>query len=156
MPWLQESKDGDLRRWLGMFLQEQAKGLAGAAGWDTEMQLAEAFRLERFGDLEPLFQMMAEPLEGAEPAPVRAELEQVHETPVDEQTAAHLIPLDIHERVRLMGHHHLCAGAFDELLAQPVFRLGYATLVEHLKPNPDLIVETIYGYGLFCYQCGYF
>jgi hypothetical protein len=139
-----------------MFLQEQAKGLAEAAGWDTEVKLAEAFRMERFGDLEPLFQMMAEPLEDFEPAPVRVELEQIHQTTVDEKQQAHLIPLDINERVRIMGHHHLCAGAFDELLNLPVFQLGYASLVEHLKPTPDLIVETVYGYGLFCYHCGYF
>jgi LmbE family N-acetylglucosaminyl deacetylase len=154
--WLQESKDGNLKPLVGMFLQEQAKGLAEAAGWDTEVKLAEAFRMERFGDLEPLFQMMAEPLEDFEPAPVRVELEQIHQTTVDEKQQAHLIPLDINERVRIMGHHHLCAGAFDELLNLPVFQLGYASLVEHLKPTPDLIVETVYGYGLFCYHCGYF
>jgi LmbE family N-acetylglucosaminyl deacetylase len=161
--WLQESKDGDLKPLIGMFLQEQAKEQAVAAGWDTEVKLAEAFRLERFGSLEPLFQMMAEPLENAEPSPVRPELDQVPGAPVDapqgrfaEKQQAHLIPLDIHDRVRLMGHHHLCAGAFDELLNLPVFQLGYASLVEHLKPNPDLIVETVYGYGLFCYHCGYF
>jgi hypothetical protein len=44
---------------------------------------------------------------------------------------AHLIPVDSHERIRLIGHHHLCVGAFDELL----------------KPLPDLVVETVYGYG---------
>ena len=156
VPWLQESKEGDLKPLIGMFMQEQAKELAEAAGWDTEEKLAEAFRLERFGSLEPLFQMMAQPLENAEPAPVRIELEQPHEVQVDEKQQAHLIPVDIHERVRLMGHHHLCAGAFNELLELPVFQLGYASLVEHLKPNPDLIVETVYGYGLFCYHCGYF
>ena len=156
VPWLQESKEGDLKPLIGMFMQEQAKELAEAAGWDTEEKLAEAFRLERFGSLEPLFQMMAQPLENAEPAPVRIELEQPHEVQVDVKQQAHLIPVDIHERVRLMGHHHLCAGAFNELLELPVFQLGYASLVEHLKPNPDLIVETVYGYGLFCYHCGYF
>jgi len=156
VPWLQESKEGDLKPLIGMFMQEQAKELAEAAGWDTEEKLAEAYRLERFGSLEPLFQMMAQPLENAEPAPVRIELEQPHEVHVDEKQQAHLIPVDIHERVRLMGHHHLCAGAFNELLELPVFQLGYASLVEHLKPNPDLIVETVYGYGLFCYHCGYF
>ena len=156
VPWLEESKDGDLKPLVGMFLQEQAKELAHAAGWDTEVYLAEAFRMERFGGLEPLFQMLAEPLENSEPAPVRAELDQVYEILLDEKQQAHLIPLDIHERVRLMGHHHLCAGAFDELLNLPAFRLGYASLVEHLAPNPDLVVETVYGYGLFCYHCGYF
>jgi hypothetical protein len=67
--WLQESREGDLQPLLAMFLQEQAKALAIEAGWDGETQLAEAFRMERFGDLEPLFQMMAEPLPSAEPAP---------------------------------------------------------------------------------------
>ena len=156
VPWLQESKDGDLKPLVGMFLQEQAKGLAQAAGWDTEVHLAEAFRMERFGDLEPLFQMMAEPLENSEPAPIRMELDQPNEVQIDKSQLAHLIPVDIHERVRLMGHHHLCAGAFDELLNLPVFQLGYASLVEHLKPDPDLVIETVYGYGLFCYHCGYF
>jgi LmbE family N-acetylglucosaminyl deacetylase len=73
VPWLEASMEGDMRPLLGMFLQEQSKGLAIEAGWDSEIHLAEAFRLERFGDLEPLFQMMAEPLENAEPAPVREE-----------------------------------------------------------------------------------
>lgn len=154
--WLQDSKEGDLKPLVGMFLQEQAKALAEEAGWDTEVKLAEAYRLERFGGLEPLFQMMAEPLDGAEPAPERPELDQPHDSSVDEKQQSFLIPEDIHERVRIMGHHHLCAGAFDELLQLPVFRLGYASLVEHLDPHPDLIIETVYGYGLFCYHCGYF
>lgn len=156
VPWLQESKDGNLKPLIGLFLQEQAKELAQTAGWDTEVCLAEAFRMERFGDLEPLFQMMAEPLEGSEPGPEHAEFELPHPTLPDEKQQAHLIPVDIHERIRLMGHHHLCAGAFDELLKLPVFQLAYASLVEHLKPHPDLIVETVYGYGFFCYHCGYF
>lgn len=154
--WLEDSMEGDLQPLLAMFMQEQAKGLAEAAGWDTETHLAEAFRMERFGDLEPLFQIMAEPLENTQPAPERAELDQPHGAAPDQSQLAHLIPQDIHERVRLMGHHHLCAGAFEELLNVPVFRLGYSTLVEHLKPNPELIIETVYGYGLFCYHCGYF
>ncbi len=154
--WLRDSIEGDMKPLIGLFLQEQAKELAQAAGWDTEVCLAEAFRLERFGGLEPLFQMMAEPLEHAESGPVRAGLEKPHESPLDERQQEHLIPQDIHERIRTMGHHHLCAGAFDELLKLPVFQLGYASLVEHLKPHPDLIVETVYGYGLFCYHCGYF
>jgi len=155
VPWLEESMEGDLRPLLAMFIQEQAKGLAGAAGWDTETHLAEAFRLERFGDLEPLFQMMAEPLENTEPAPIREELEQSHELPWDEEQLRHIIPKDIAERVRLMGHHHLCAGAFEALIAQPTFRLGYASLIDYFTPNPDLVIESIYGYDLFCYQCGY-
>jgi len=155
VPWLEESIEGDLRPLLGMFIQEQAKELAIQAGWDSETHLAEAFRLERFGDLEPLFQMMAEPLQDAEPAAPRPELEQTHESPWDEEQLRHIIPQDIATRVRLMGHHHLCTGAFQELIAQPTFRLGYASLVDHFNPDPDLIIESIYGYDLFCYQCGY-
>ncbi len=155
VPWLEESMEGDMRPLLAMFIQEQAKGLAEAAGWDTETHLAEAFRLDRFGGLEPLFQLMAEPLDGVEPAPIREELEEIHELPWDEEQLRHIIPKDIGERVRLMGHHHLCAGAFEELMAQPTFRIGYASLVDHFKPDPDLLIESIYGYDLFCYQCGY-
>ena len=155
VPWLKDSMEGDMRPLLAMFLQEQSKALAVEAGWDSEIYLAEAFRLERFGDLEPLFQLMAEPLENAEPAPVRAELEQSHELPWGDEQLRHIIPQDIAERVRLMGHHHLCAGAFEELIAQPTFRLGYSTLVDLFNPDPNLIIESIYGYDLFCYQCGY-
>jgi LmbE family N-acetylglucosaminyl deacetylase len=155
VPWLQESMEGDMRPLLAMFLQEQSKGLAVEAGWDSELHLAEAFRLERFGDLEPLFQLMAEPLENAEPSPQRAELEQKHELPWDTEQLRHIIPKDMAERVRLMGHHHLCAGAFEQLIAQPTFRLGYSTLVDLFNPDPNLIIESIYGYDLFCYQCGY-
>lgn len=155
IPWLEEAMYGDMRPLLGMFLQEQAKGLAIEAGWDPELHLAEAFRLERFGDLEPLFQMMGEPLADATPAPERESLEQPHSQPWGEEQLRHILPRDIDQRVRLMGHHHLCVGAFEQLLAQPTFRLGYASLVEHLKPHSDLIVESIYGYDLFCYQCGY-
>jgi len=74
--WLEESKEGDLKPLIGLFLQEQAKEQAQEAGWDTEVHRAEAFRVERFGSLEPLFQMMAEPLENADPMPVRGEFEQ--------------------------------------------------------------------------------
>ena len=155
VPWLQESMEGDMRPLLAMFLQEQSKGLAVEAGWDSELHMAEAFRLERFGDLEPLFQLMAEPLENAELPPLRAELEQKHELPWDAEQLRHIIPKDMAERVRLMGHHHLCAGAFEQLIAQPTFRLGYSTLVDLFNPDPNLIIESIYGYDLFCYQCGY-
>jgi LmbE family N-acetylglucosaminyl deacetylase len=156
VPWLQETKNGNLKPLIGLFLQEQAKELAQTVGWDTDVCLAEAFRMERFGDLEPLFQTMAEPLENSEPGPEHAEFEMPHPTPHDEKIQAHLIPVDIHERIRLMGHHHLCVGAFDELLKLPVFQLAYSSLMEHLKPHPDLIVETVFGYGFFCYHCGYF
>lgn len=158
LPWLEQAMDGDLQSLIGMFLQEQAKAAAIAAGWDPEEKLAEAFRLERFGDLEPLFQMLAEPLdEPVEPgAPVqRPGLDQEISSPWSPEQLAQIIPSDLDRRVRLMGHHHLCAGAFEQLLEQPTFRLGYANLVEHFHPDPDLLIESIYGYDLFCYQCGY-
>jgi len=154
--WLEESMDGDLRPLLGMFMQEQAKAVAVNAGWDSETTLGEAFRLVRFGDMEPLFQMMAEPLVGAEQAmPERPELEQVHASPWEADQLEQIIPAGFQTHIRLMGHHHLCAGAFDALIAQPTFRLGYANLVDQLRPDPDLRVESIYGYDVFCYQCGY-
>jgi LmbE family N-acetylglucosaminyl deacetylase len=64
--WLKESMDGDLQPLIGMFIQEQAKAVAIQAGWDPETSVGEAFRLVRFGDMEPLFEMMAVPLEQAE------------------------------------------------------------------------------------------
>jgi hypothetical protein len=50
--------------------------VAVEAGWDPETRLCEVFRLECFGDMESLFQMMSEPLPRAEEAPSRPELEQ--------------------------------------------------------------------------------
>jgi LmbE family N-acetylglucosaminyl deacetylase len=156
VPWLEKSVDGDMRPLLAMFVQEQAKAVAVQAGMDSETCLGEAFRLVRFGDMEPLFQMMAEPLPGVEqPAPERPDLEQVHASPWGAGQLEQIIPADIGTRIRLMGHHHLCAGAFDALITQPTFRLGYPNLVDKLIPNPDLNVESIYGYDIFCYQCGY-
>jgi len=156
VPWLEESMDGELRPLLGMFLQEQSKAVAAQAGWDTETCLGEAFRLVRFGDMEPLFQMMAEPLPEVEQvAPERPELEQPHTSPWDAEQLEQIIPADVQTHMRLMGHHHLCAGAFDALIAQPTFRLGYANLVDRLHTDSDLKVESIYGYDVFCYQCGY-
>ena len=77
-PMLKESMEGDLQPLLEMYLQEQAKAVAVQAGWDTEAKLGEAFRLVRFGDMEPLFQMMAEPIAGMEQnAPIRLELDQI-------------------------------------------------------------------------------
>ena len=99
--------------------------------------------------------MLAEPLQGVELSPERSSLERPHEMPWDEEQLEQIIPQDFNRHIRLMGHHHLCAGAFEELIAQPTFRLGYANLVDQLNPDPDLIVESIYGYDIFCYQCGY-
>jgi LmbE family N-acetylglucosaminyl deacetylase len=79
VPWLAQSMEGDLRPLLGMFIQEQARAAAVQAGLDGETCLAESFRMVRFGDMEPLFQMMAEPLAGVEQnAPERQEFEQAH------------------------------------------------------------------------------
>lgn len=156
VPWLKESMEGDLRPLLGMFIQEQAKAVAAQAGWDTETCLGEAFRLVRFGDMEPLFQMMAEPLpDHQQIPPQRPEFEQPHTSSWSPEQLEQIVPSDFETHIHLMGHHHLCAGAFEALLAQPTFRLGYANLVDKLQPNPDLIVESIYGYDVFCYQCGY-
>jgi LmbE family N-acetylglucosaminyl deacetylase len=156
VPWLRESMESNMQPLLGMFMQEQAKAVAIQAGWDPETRLAEAFRLVRFGDMEPLFQMMAQPLEGVEQdAPVRENLDNPVEFPRDDDLNDQVIPDDIDKKARLMGHHHLCAGTFAGLLAQPTFRLGYASLVDRLNPSPDMLVESIYGYDVFCYQCGY-
>jgi len=156
VPWLQASMEGDLQPLLGVFMQEQAKAVAVQAGWDGETSLGETFRLVRVGDMEPLFQMMAEPLDGvAQTAPARPDLDKTPASPWSEEQLKQIIPTDIQTRIRLMGHHHLCAAAFDELIAQPTFRLGYANLVDHLRPGPEMLVESVYGYDVFCYQCGY-
>ena len=156
VPWLDKSIEGDLRPLLGMFMQEQAKAVAIEAGWDSETCLGESFRMVRFGDMEPLFQMMAEPLPGVEQtSPERKEFDQEHTSPWDAEQLEQIIPSDFQTHIRLMGHHHLCAGAFDALIDQPTFRLGYANLVDKLKPDENLKVESIYGYDVFCYQCGY-
>jgi len=158
--WLDGSMDGDLRPLLATFLQEQAKVVAVQAGMDGETCLAEAFRLVRFGDLEPLFQMMAVPLDEAiEPAPLRDGLDQAaqnsEEAPQPARPVASILPSNLDRRARLMGHHHLCAGAIEQLMSQPAFRLMYADLVNALVPRSDLEVESIFGYDLFCYLCGY-
>ncbi len=155
MPWLEESIEGDLRPLLALFLQEQANAVAKAFGL-PEGRMAEAFRLVRFGDLEPLFQEFSVPIEGAEEAPQRPGLDlPAPASPWSEPQLAHIFPIDLDRRIRLMGHHHLCAGAFEELLQYPAFRAGYANLVERLHPTPDVEIESIYGYDVFCYQCGY-
>jgi LmbE family N-acetylglucosaminyl deacetylase len=59
---LDEALDGDLHPLIGMVLQAQARTAAVEAGWDGETCLGEAFRMVRFGDMESLFQALAEPL----------------------------------------------------------------------------------------------
>jgi LmbE family N-acetylglucosaminyl deacetylase len=156
MEWLESSvaEGGDLRPLLALFLQEQANGVAEAFGLGPG-RMGEAFRLVRFGDLEELFQQMSEPLPGAE-APARRESLDIrpHPSPWSPAQLEHIFPQDLDQRIRIMGHHHLCVGAFDELFASPLFRAGYAELVARLQPSPDLSVESIYGYDIFCYQSG--
>jgi LmbE family N-acetylglucosaminyl deacetylase len=170
MPWLEQSIDGDLKPLIALVMQEQANAVAAQFELG-EGRMGEAFRLERFGDLEPLFQEMSVPIKESEPPTegfrpsgttehnsiiLRPGLDQTtHESPWSEEQLEHIFPVNLNEKISLMGHHHLCAGAFQQLLDFPAFQLGYANLVEHLKPSPDVIIESIYGYDLFCYQCGY-
>jgi LmbE family N-acetylglucosaminyl deacetylase len=155
MPWLESSMEGDMRPLLALFLQEQANSVAETFDLGPG-RMGEAFRLVRFGDLEELFQMMTEPLPGAEEAPRREGLDvHAHESPWSAEQLENIFPLDLNERIRIMGHHHLCTGAFEELFAFPLFRAGYPELISRLQPSPDLLVESIYGYDVFCYQCGY-
>lgn len=154
MPWLDQSIEGDLRPLVALFLQEQGNAVASAFNLG-EGRMGEVFRYVRFGDLEELFQEMSEPLDNAEPV-VRPGVDLAeHGLRWPEAQIEAMFPADIDSRIRLMGHHHLCAGAFEQLLAFPAFRLGYAQLVERLKPSPELLIESIYGYDLFCYQCSY-
>jgi LmbE family N-acetylglucosaminyl deacetylase len=63
---LLEGAINDPRGLLEAFLTEQAKSVAAEFGL-PDGRLAEKFRLERFGDLEGLFQLFSEPIPGAEP-----------------------------------------------------------------------------------------
>ena len=155
MEWLETAMEGDMRPLLALFLQEQANGVAAAFDLGAG-RMAEAFRLVRFGDLEPLFHQMSEPLPGAKEAPSRDSLDvQAQGSPWPAEQLEQIFPQGLNRRLRIMGHHHLCAGAFEELFAFPLFRAGYAELVSRLQPSPDVLVESIYGYDIFCYQCGY-
>ncbi|MGQ9573462.1 MAG: PIG-L deacetylase family protein [Dehalococcoidia bacterium] len=155
MPWLDASMDGDMRPLLALFFQEQANGVAKAFGL-PEGRMAEAFRLVRFGDLEELFQGLSEPLPDAQAAPARPGLDRpAGPSPWSPQQLEQIFSVDLNRRIRLMGHHHLCAGAFEELFEFPAFRAGYSELVARLEPSPDLLIESIYGYDIFCYQCSY-
>jgi len=155
LEWLESSMAGDMRPLLALFLQEQANGVAEAFDLGAG-RMGEAFRWERFGDLEELFQLMSEPLREAKQASPMENLD-VHadESPWSPEQLEQIFPHGLNQRIRLMGHHHLCAGAFEELFAYPLFQAGYAELVSRLQPSPDLVVESIYGYDIFCYQCSY-
>lgn len=62
LPWLEAAMEGDLRQMITIFLEGQARAHAASAGWG-EGGLAEAYRRERFGDLDPLFEETAIPPE---------------------------------------------------------------------------------------------
>ena len=114
--------DGDLRPLLAMVCQEQANAVAAQFGMGPG-RMGEAFRLVRFGDLEGFFQAMTEPIPGAEQSARRERLEVSRaESRVDENLRDRVLPDGPNERIHLMGHHHLCAGAFEELFALPAFR----------------------------------
>ncbi len=155
MPWLESSMEGDLRPLLALVLQEQGNAVAEAFDLGPG-RMGEGFRLVRFGDLEPLFQEMSEPLPGAQDPPRRERLDLHGQgSPRSAERLAQIFSSDLDQRIRLMGHHHLCVGALEALCAVPVFAAAYADLLARLQPSPDLLVESIYGYDIFCYQCTY-
>jgi len=61
MAMLDEAMDGDMSQLLGMVMQNDGKAMAEKAGWE-QGRFAEAFRKSRFGDMEELFEMLAEDL----------------------------------------------------------------------------------------------
>jgi LmbE family N-acetylglucosaminyl deacetylase len=61
MTMLEEAMDGDMSALLGMVMQNDGKAMAAKAGWG-DGKFAEAFRKSRFGDMEELFEMLAEDL----------------------------------------------------------------------------------------------
>lgn len=65
-PFLEAALAGEYRGLIEAFLTEQAREVAARGGL-PEGRLGEAFRLERFGDLEGLFQLFTEPIPGIEP-----------------------------------------------------------------------------------------
>jgi LmbE family N-acetylglucosaminyl deacetylase len=73
VPLVEEAFEGDPRPMLDLFLRGQAAEVADAADME-EGRLAELYRLDRFGDLEPLFQYLAEPIPDRPEPPVRPSL----------------------------------------------------------------------------------
>jgi hypothetical protein len=153
--WLDRSQAGDPHELIATFLQGQAHEVATRHGL-PQGAMAEEFRLERFGGLEELFQEMSEPLPGAPPAPFRMGLDKASTPPErgPEQVES-IFPCDCSRKVRLMGHHFLCLGAFQELKESDLFQAAYPEILARVRAAPDLEVEAIYGYDLFCYQCGF-
>lgn len=154
VPWVDLSYEGDPKEIVAVFLQEQANAVAREFGLG-EGRMGELFRYVRFGDLEELFQMMSEPLPNAESLPQLSSQLLPNQTAEAENYLRHILATNLNQRIRLMGHHHLCAGAFEELFQSIPFRLSYQNLVETLQASPDLEIESIFGYDVFCYQCGY-
>jgi hypothetical protein len=136
-------------------MQEQANAVAKEFNLGEGL-MAEAFRLERFGDLEEMFQALSEPIPGAQEPANRPSLDlPPRESPWSPAQIEDIIPVNINQSIKLMGHHHLCTGAFDRLLSDPGFAAEYADLVTRLEPSSETVIETIYGYDVFCYQCSY-
>lgn len=156
VPWLDASlEDENFQPLLALAMQEQGNAVAKEFNLGEGM-MAEAFRLERFGDLEEMFQALSDPIAGAEEPPKREGLDlPAQSSPWSQDQIESIIPININRRIRLMGHHHLCVGAFDKLLNDPGFSMEYAELVSKLNPSPEMEIESIYGYDVFCYQCGY-
>lgn len=72
-PLLDAAQQDDLRPLLEMVVHQEATAVAASAGL-PEGKLAEAFRLVRFGNLEPLIRSISEPLPGAATPPQRTSL----------------------------------------------------------------------------------
>jgi len=69
-PLLDHAFEGDARPLLALVLQEQANAVAAQFGLGPG-RMGEAFRLERFGDLEPMLEALSEPIPGADAPPAR-------------------------------------------------------------------------------------
>jgi len=150
-------EEGNLRPLLALAMQEQANAVAKQFELGPG-RMGEVFRLDRFGDFEPMMQTLSEPIEGAYPPPRRERLDAPPVVAPDEKEAglrSHMLPKGEIKRLPLMGHHHLCAGAFEELFELPAFRAAYGELADRVKPSPDLIVQSVFGYDTFCYICEY-
>ncbi len=154
LPLLDMAMEGDLRPLLALVMQEQANAVARTFNLG-EGRMGEVFRLERFGDMEEFVQALSEPIPGAEQAPKRERFDAQKTENGQTLSPEHTVPSNLNQRVGLMGHHHLCAGAFEELFQMPAFRAAYADLVDRLQPSPDLQIETLFGYDIFCYHCEY-
>jgi hypothetical protein len=75
VPLLDAAMAGDIEPLITQVFTAQAEAAAAAAGLPQEIK-AEPFRLVRFGDMEDLFQAMAEPIPGAPAPPHRPGLDR--------------------------------------------------------------------------------